>query len=138
MKTWVLALACLWLGSFTSLLYAADLTKTLIVEADSDKTSKDIDVKFELQKASWAGENLVVFGKVTNETAKDYTYVEVILTVYDKEGNFITRTTTGIYPEVIGSKKVGYLDADYIETGDLIPARLTYKFVGEVVEGNDV
>ena len=57
--------------------------------------------------------------------------------VLDKEGNFITRTTTGIYPEVLGSGKVGYLDSEYIETGALIPARITLKFIGEVQEAND-
>jgi len=138
MRPLAFLLAGVLLGSFATPVYAVDLTKTLVVETDSDKTSKDIDVKFELQKASWAGENLVLYGKVTNETAKDYNYVEVIITAYDKEGNFITRTTTGIYPEVLGSKKVGYLDADYIETGDLLPSRLTLKFVGETVEGNDL
>jgi hypothetical protein len=137
MKTSVFAIAGLVLGSFAVPAIAADLTKTLIVENDTDKTAKDIDVKFTLQKANWAGENLVLFGKVANETAKDYNYVQVILTVYDKEGNFITRTTTGIYPEVLGAGKVGYLDAEYIETGDLIPARVTVKFTGEAAEGND-
>jgi hypothetical protein len=80
----------------------------------------------------------VLFGKVANETAKDYNYVQVILTAYDKEGNFITRTTAGIYPEVLGSGKVGYLDEEYLETGDLIPARITVKFTGEVQEGNEL
>jgi hypothetical protein len=138
MKTWALAMAGLWLGSFAGPAVAVDLTKSLMVETDTDKTSKDIDVKFALQKANWSGENLVLFGKVTNETAKDYGYVQVILTAYDKEGNFITRTTTGIYPEVLGSGKVGYLDSEYIETGDLIPARITLKFIGEVQEANAI
>jgi hypothetical protein len=138
MKTWAFALAGLLLGSFAMPAFAVDVTKTLTVETDSDKTSKDIDVKFTLQKANWTGENLVLYGKVTNETAKDYGYVEVIITAYDKEGNFITRTTTSIYPEILGSKKVGYLDAEYIETGDLIPSRLTLKFTGEAIEANDL
>jgi hypothetical protein len=136
MKALIFALASLAFWSSETSALAVDLTKTLIVETDSDKTSKDIDVKFILQKAHWAGENLVLYGKVTNETAKDYRYVEAIITAYDKEGNFIMRTTSSIYPEVLGSKKVGYMDGDYLETGDQIPARITLKFTGEIDEGN--
>jgi hypothetical protein len=130
-------LAIVALLSFEAPAWAVDLTKTLIVETDKDKTSKDIDVKFDLQKAAWAGENLKLFGKLTNESAKNYRYVQVVLTVYDKEGNFITRSMASIYPDVLGSEKVGYMDADYIETGDLMPARVTIKVTGEIDDGND-
>jgi hypothetical protein len=135
-KTLVLAMAglALWFGDTRA--WAVDLTKTLVVEMDTDKTSKDIDVKFQLQRANWSGENLTLFGKVSNETQKNYQYVQVILTVYDKEGNFVTRSTTGIYPDVLGSMKVGYMDADYIETGELIPSRVTIKVTGELDDGN--
>jgi hypothetical protein len=135
-KTWLLALAGLAVWLAEAPVWAADLTKTLVVETDKDKTSKDIDVKFQLQKANWTGDNLALFGTVTNETATNYQYVQVILTVYDKEGNFVTRSTTGIYPDELGSDKVGYMDADYIDTGDLIPSRVTIKITGEIDDGN--
>ncbi len=138
MKTVVLlTLAGMGLFLGNSKAWAVDLTKTLVVEADTDKTSKDIDVKFELQRTTWAGENLQIFAKLKNETDKDYRYVEAIITVYDKEGNFITRSTSSTYPELLGKKKVGYLDANYVETGDQIPARVTIKLTGEEDDGNN-
>lgn len=137
MRSAVLVLAGLAFLLADGSAWAVDLTKTLVVETDKDKTSKDIDVKFDLQRASWTGENLTMFGKITNESAKNYRYVQVIVTVYDKEGNFVTRSTVGTYPDVLGSEKVGYVDADYIRTGELIPARATIKITGEIDQGDD-
>lgn len=98
---------------------------------NSDRTSRDIPLKFELQKVVWDNNHINVWGKVTNPSNRPYKYVEVSFTALDESGNFLGRNGWYCEPGNINPGEVGYIDDKFIASEGRLPAKIEYKVFGE-------
>ena len=98
---------------------------------DKDKTSKDIPLKFELQKTTWDGDDINIWGKVKNTGSKPYKYVQVVLSAY-KGSKFIGRNIWCVTPRTLKKGNVGYLDKVHVYCEKRKPTRIEYKVLGEL------
>jgi len=100
---------------------------------DKDKTSKDITLKFELQKTTWNGDDIYIWGKVKNKGSKTYDAVTVTFTAY-KGSKFIGRENWRIEPSTLKKSQIGYIDKKYVKCEKRKPTRIEYKVMGTVVK----
>ena len=108
------------------------LAENLVVVSSSDKTSKDIPLKFELEKTVWDGEDLKVWGVVSNNSNGSYKFVKVIFTARDYEDRFIGRQSWHVDPSGIGQNEVGYIEGKHIGCEGRRPDRLEFSVVGRM------
>jgi hypothetical protein len=104
----------------------------VIVVESKDVTSKDIPLKFELQKTTWdGGQGMIrIWGKVSNDSKTPYEFVQLSFTAYDKDGKFIGRKQWVCNPANVGTRQVGYIDDDFIETEGRKPFKIEFKVLG--------
>lgn len=108
----------------------------VVVVESKDHTSKDIGLKFELEKTTWDTDikTLKLWGTVENTGEVKYRSVQVIFTARDKNKEFLGRNSWFVAPDNIGHEEVGYIDDKFIETEGRKPAIVEFKVVGEKVE----
>lgn len=126
---WVRAVAVV-LGASCCFPFGAVAAEVVVVES-KDQTSKDLKLKFELEKTTWDDETLNIWGTVENTGKVKYKYVQVIFTCKDKNKKFLGRNTWFVEPEDIGKGEVGYIEEKFVETEGRKPAILEWKVIGE-------
>jgi hypothetical protein len=102
-----------------------------IITKSKDVTSKDIPLTFKLEKTTWDGSDIRVWGTVKNPSKTKYTSVQVIFTAKDGNGNFIGRHTWFTDPSEIAEGQVGYIEGDFVDCDGKQPTVLEYSVIGE-------
>lgn len=126
---WVQAVAVV-IGASCCFSVGAVAAEVVVVES-KDQTSKDLKLKFELEKTTWDDETLNIWGTVENTGKVKYKYVQVIFTCKDKNKKFLGRNTWFVEPEDIGKGEVSYIEEKFVETEGRKPAILEWKVIGE-------
>ena len=96
---------------------------------DKDTTSKDIPLKFKLQKTLWDGEDVYIWGKVKNKGTKTYKFITVTFTAY-KGSKFVGRDNWCINPGTLKKGNVGYINKKFVNCEKRKPTRIEYKVMG--------
>jgi len=116
---------------YTLLASSSALAAEIIITESADVTSKDLPLKFTLEKTTWRRDHIYIFGTVKNTGTTKYRYVQVIFTVKDAEGKFIGRRTVFVSPFDIGPGQVGYIEGSFVECEGRKPSKVEYSVIGE-------
>jgi len=103
----------------------------LLVTKSKDVTSKDIPLKFTLEKTTWDGDDVKLWGTVKNTGNVKYTSVRVIFTARDAKGKFIGRNSWYIDPTDIGPGQVGYIEDKFVQCEGRRPTSVEFSVIGE-------
>ena len=103
----------------------------IITTKSKDVTSKDIPLQFKLEKTTWDGDYIRVWGTVKNTGRANYHFVKIVFTAKDAQGKFISRTSQYADPYDIEPGQVGYLEGALIECDGTRPAALEYSVLGQ-------
>jgi hypothetical protein len=103
----------------------------LIVVESKDVTSKDVPVKFTLERTSWKYDSLVVWGKVQNGGTRKYGFVKVLITALDKDKKFLGRIEVFCDPHSLDKGQVGYITQAILDTEERRPAAIEVKVLGD-------
>ena len=112
--------------SMTSAAFAGELFAT----RSKDMTSKDISLKFVLEKTTWDEEDVLIWGTVENTGTAKYRAVQVVFTVRDARGKFIGRHTWYVEPDEIGPEQVGYIEQKHVYCEGRKPSQIEFSVIG--------
>jgi hypothetical protein len=102
-----------------------------VVTRSKDITSKDIPLKFKVEKTTWDGTDIRIWGTVKNTGQVKYRSVKLIFTTKDAHGKFIGRNSWFADPSEMESGQVGYIEDKFVECDGARPALLEYSVIGE-------
>jgi hypothetical protein len=103
----------------------------LITTQSADVTSKDLPLKFVLEKTTWDRDDILIWGTVKNTGSAKYRIVKVIFTVRTPKGEFIGRKTWHVEPNEVGPRQVGYIEKKFVECEGRKPSKIEYSVIGE-------
>jgi hypothetical protein len=101
----------------------------LEVLENSEQTSEDIPLVFELQRVGTGYDGLRVWGIVRNASTKTYENVGVIVSIHAADGSLLGRGRNSASPSKIGPGQIGYVDALDVNVENRKPAKLLWKVV---------
>ena len=119
------AVAILCVFSWISVAVAGEI----IVTQSTDVTSKDVPLKFELEKTVWDGQMVHIWGKVSDAGSTKYETVRVVFTAKDASGKFLGRRTWFVDPSDIGPGQVGYIEDKFVDCDGQKPSKIEYSVV---------
>ena len=96
-----------------------------------DKTSANIPLKFTFEKTKWDGDDIWVWGTISNQTNKTYKSVYVIFTARGHSGKFIGRKTCRAKPPEIAPGQVGYIEKRYIDCEGRKPISIEFMVIND-------
>ena len=108
----------------------AAFAEELVVVKSKDATSKNIPMQFTLEKNTWDGDNIKIWGTVRNTSKESYECIKVIFTALGVKEEFIGRKACGTEPGEIGPEQVGYIEGDYVECEGRRPSQIEYAVIG--------
>lgn len=118
-------------STFICLVSSAKSAELIVVESE-DQTSKDLPLKFELEKTTWEFDTFQIWGKVENTGKAKYKFVRVTFTCKDKDKKFLGRKSWFVDPSEIGKDEVSYIEGSHVETEGRKPAIVEWKVTGEL------
>lgn len=106
---------------------------SVVFEASSDATSKDVPLKFVAQKTGWNDDwkFIAIWGRVENSSGVAYRLVAVTFTAYDSKGKFLGRVKMPSDPMDLGAGQVGYLNEVAVLCEKTRPSKIEFKVTGE-------
>ena len=122
-----LFIAVIVAATLSSVVFAGEVIAT----KNKDVTSKDVPLKFVLEKTVWDGEDINIWGTVTNKEKTTYRNVSVIFTVKDADGKFIGRKGWFVEPDTVGPNQVGYIEKKFVSCEQQKPATVEFSVVGD-------
>jgi|GEM_PF-3864006 len=119
----LLAVTCIIVLTVTT----STLADTPIDVQLRDQTVEPIPLHYSLQKATFDGQTVFLWGTIVNRAAQSYHDISITFTAKDKNGQFLGRNTWyAESPGTLGFQQQSTLDANTIETGGKKPATIDY------------
>lgn len=104
----------------------------VISTKSKDSTSKDIPLTFTMEKTTWDGKDINIWGKVRNSGTATYKHVKIVLTAKDERGEFLGRNSWTTEPDELGPGQVGLIDSKFVECEKRKPAQIEFQVIGDV------